>query len=549
MTPALPFEAILKGMEDPGVYPHRPEKVEVVHTHISAVFIAPPRVYKVKKPKNYGFLDFTTLEKRRYFCRREVLFNRRLAEKVYLGVGSLVEAHGKLHLVEEDRDDALEYCVIMEYLDPRGFLIQRLKEEPEEHLKELLEIACKKLAAFYRQYPLPHHLKEHAEPEVVFGNALENFLQMEPLFPPTLDPRTLAISRFFTEQFFRAFRGVFEYRKGRYLVEGHGDLHTWHLHYSFTPQGVELSILDGIEFNERFRCLDLMADVAFLIMDLEAEGYGALARFFAEAFLRELPEDPSHRAILPFYLAYRAMVRAKVNLLTLQSPEVPDPVKAEAFHNLKRYLALALRYSLKGLDPLLLVFSGPSGSGKSFLAEGLCQLLGVERQASDRIRKALAGIAPLERSDSPVEGGIYTREMSERTYRTMAFQGLSHARKQGIGVLDATYLEPAFRKELEELAGKEGIPVLWVVLDEGLSFLKERVSRRKDSESEATLEVLEKQWQRWQIPIEPGYDVLYLPATTSLEFLGHALVYHHLRRIATSLSSESLFRSSPPAFE
>lgn len=537
MKESLPQELILERMADPSFYPHRPEKVEVVHTHISAIFIAPPRVYKVKKPKDYGFLDFTTLEKRRIFCRREVELNRRLAPSVYRGVGSIVVEGEEIHLVEEERDDALEYCVIMEYLDPRGFLKNLLRSDLDSS-RLLLELSAQTLSEFYARNPLPAELRPLAEPEAVWKNVEENFDQMEGIFPPNLPRHLLSLNQFFAEQFYRIFREVLEYRKSRYFVEGHGDLHTLHLHLERENGKNTLSILDGIEFNDRFRSLDLICDVAFLMMDLDAQGHYPFAREFAERFFQLIPSDSTHFVVLPFYLAYRAMVRAKVSLLTLVSPEVPDPLKSDAYDQLKTYLTLATRYAFNGFDPTIFAFCGLSGSGKSTLAEGLKDLISVERIASDRVRKALAGIPPLSSSSSSLFGGIYTPEMSRRVYDTMRARAVEQAQKTGVAIVDATYLKGSYRRELSDFAQNAGVRTVWIALDEAKEVLEERVRNRRGSESEATVEVLHHQLKSWEIPVMEDI-VLYLPATASLEFLGHALIFAHLRYLSSFFRNPS----------
>jgi predicted kinase len=266
-------------------------------------------------------------------------------------------------------------------------------------------------------------------------------------------------------------------------------------------------------------------------MDLDAQGHFPLAREFAEEFLRLIPSDSTHLAVFPFYLAYRALVRAKVNLLTLTSPEVPDDVKSSALDQLKTYLILATRYSLKGLDPVVFCFCGLSGSGKSTLAQSLADILGAERISSDFVRKALAGVPPLMSSGSPLHGGIYTPEMSQRVYDLLRTRAIEKAQRSGVAIVDATYLKQSYRRELSDSARRAGVKTVWIALDEGKEFLEERIRGRKVSESEATVEVLHHQQEEWEVPIEEE-TILYLPATTSLEFLGHALVSAHLRGLA-----------------
>jgi len=493
--------------------------------------VVPPFVYKAKKGKNYGFLDFTTVEKRREFCRREVNLNRRFSPEIYMGVSTLLEENGRFYIVDEDREGGREYLVKMRYLPEEGFLSNLLSREETPVLQKILSTIGKKLGEFY-----PFHRAEEKDlttPEAVFQNIEENFTQVEPHIRPPFNILWVKACSRFSHWFYTIFYEYLKERSG-FFVEGHGDLHTQQIHWE--KETGKVSILDGIEFNDRFRILDPVNDLAFLIMDLHGRGRYDLALFFCTEALSSLPSNPTHSLVLPFYLSYRAFVRGKVNLFMTLSPELKEEERSEALSLSLRYFQLATQYALFGLTPTVLAFCGVSGSGKSTLAKQIASLLGTERHASDRIRKALAGYEPQTITGSPIGGGIYTPEMTERTYRVLAEKGVESALKTGIGIVDGTFLKEPLRQILRKKAKKMGVSLIWLILDEEKGYLERRVESRTPGESEAGLEVFYDQWEKFTPPLpQPGEKTLYLSSQGSVEYILYALIHSHLSHLASSL--------------
>jgi Uncharacterized protein conserved in bacteria len=268
------IETLRDALSDPTVYPHEPEQVTLEQTHISLVAIVPPWVYKVKKPVELGFLDFSTLERRRHFCEEEVRLNRRLCEGTYQGVVPIVDTPEGLRVnPTDDRGEAVEYAVKMRYLDPACFLDARVTrgEATEADVDRVVDT----LRSFYTSRP--------STPEVAAAGWIENLrVSTEENFDQTADQVGSALTRtaydalrYYTDRFFDQHAALFHRRRaGGFIVDGHGDLRLEHVH--LTDERV--CIYDCIEFNERFRHLDVAEDVAFLAMDLDYHGRTDLAR-------------------------------------------------------------------------------------------------------------------------------------------------------------------------------------------------------------------------------------------------------------------------------
>ncbi|WP_049824400.1 hypothetical protein [Desulfurivibrio alkaliphilus] len=342
MTNAGELPAEVRFLLDPAVYPHPVAEVELVQTHISYVLLAGDFVYKMKKPVDFGFLDFTELDRRRYYCAEELRLNRRLCPEIYLAVVSLNRAAAGGLALEGSEDgpgEPVEYLVKMARLPQEGMMpriIDRGELTPEH-----LHLIVHKLVPFYRRADDSPEVRELGGVAAVRFNVEENFQQ-------TVDfVGTPALSR---ERFARIREGslafldrpeLFAARQeaGR-VREGHGDLHAANICFA----GDQVHIFDCIEFNRRFRCADVAEDIAFLAMDLDFRDLGELSRHFVE-YYAHLANDPEVLTMLPFYCCYRAYVRGKINLFTAAEPEVDDTTRQQAQQQAARYFALAQCYA------------------------------------------------------------------------------------------------------------------------------------------------------------------------------------------------------------
>ncbi|GAB6042145.1 bifunctional aminoglycoside phosphotransferase/ATP-binding protein [Endothiovibrio diazotrophicus] len=481
MTDTAPLIAAL---QNPALYDHPVEGFQLVETHISWVILTGPYAYKVKKPMDFGFLDFTTLEKRKFFCEEELRLNRRLAPQLYLevvAIGGSPEAP-----VLGGGGEPFEYAVRMAQFD-QDALADRALARGELGATEM-DQAAQIVADF-------HAVAAVAGPERPFGSSAmahapvrENFEQIRPLLSETADLERLEAMRQWAEQRHGELDATLDARKAAGAVrECHGDIHLANI----AILDGQVTLFDGIEFNEPFRWTDVMADVAFLVMDLDDRKRPDLGRRFINGYL-ERSGDYGGLAVLPYYQSYRAMVRAKVACLRRGQPGLSADEQAAIHEQFRGYLGLAEGYAER-TAPWIALTHGPSGGGKSHLSQALVERTGAIRLRSDVERKRLFGLAAEDSSDSAVNGGLYTAEATRKTYARLEELATTITAARYPVVIDATFLKGAERTRFRALAERLGLPfhLLDIQCDEAL--LRERVAGREGDASEADVAVLEMQ--------------------------------------------------------
>ncbi len=511
-TPA-PQEQLLPFLLNPNSYPHQPRTVRLVQTHASFVFIAPPFVYKVKKPVNFGFLNFSTLEKRRHFCEREVTLNRRLSPKVYLGVVPISTRNGRF--VFGEGDQVVEYAEQMRKL-PDGYFLDQLVERDQVVPGDLNRIADI-LKQFYQAQHPTKEIEAWGRIDRLRISTDENFRQTREFVGHTLSRPAFDTIRFFTDQFYARHRKLFASRiREQRIRDCHGDLHLEHIHV--TPRAI--NIYDCIEFNDRFRYVDVANDAAFLAMDLDYESRPELARHFATQMASALNDDGMPR-LMDFYKCYRAYVRGKVESLHSVAAAAPEEERRAATERARRYFRLALQYTAAGSQPLALVVMGRIASGKSTLAHALGAELGWEVYSSDYVRKNMAGFPVYERSSAAARKRLYSAAMTEKTYDRLLTTAEEQLRQGHSVILDATFARRAHRELLAEHFGKRGIT--WRVLEVQASnaAVKQRLHAREakpDEVSDARLEDFATLTQRYEPPVElPDGQCVKIRTTGSLD--------------------------------
>jgi aminoglycoside phosphotransferase family enzyme len=327
---------IIEDLQNPAALPDKTKGVSVVQTHISIVFVADEFVYKVKKPVNFGFLDFSTLEKRQYYCHREVELNRRLSKGLYLDVLP-VTMDGRKYTMAGPSGEAVEYAVKMRRL-PINKLMKSVfarDEITEDHLKRVAGV----LARFHSSALRTPEIDEFGMPERFKINSDENFDQVEKYVGITISEKEFKSIKRWTEDFYRLNRDLFleRIKRGR-IRDCHGDLHMEHICLT-----EDLPIFDCIEFNDRFRYSDTIADIAFLLMDLEYHGGDRYAEDLLNKY-RDIAQDGDVDLLLPFYKVYRAFVRGKVNGFQVDDESIGKEKKERAVQRAKRYFRLAYSY-------------------------------------------------------------------------------------------------------------------------------------------------------------------------------------------------------------
>jgi aminoglycoside phosphotransferase family enzyme/predicted kinase len=487
---------MIEALTVPAAYPDRVGEVEVRQTHISAVFLAGPRVYKVKKPVQFGFLDFGTLAKRRHYCEEEVRLNRRLAPDVYLGVVPVTRTRTGLRVGGDG--EAVEWAVKMRRLPDEATLQSRLRRE--EVGVGVVEALARKIAAFHAGAGSGPRVAAFGRFEAVAGNARENFEQSVAHVGTTVGEAVFARARALTEGALAGHRPLIEGRAERGVPrDTHGDLRLGHVYYfpDREPPG-DLIVIDCIEFNERFRFADPVADMAFLVMGLKFQGYRDLARAFTEAYLRASGDDEG-RALVPFYTAYRAAVRGKVEGLKLARPEISEADRALALGKARGSWLVALgELEESSQKPCLVLVGGLPGTGKSTLARGLAERAGLCVIRSDVVRKELAGPACGEQGPSAFGEGIYTAEWTERTYAECLrrAEGLLFEGRRVL--VDANFREEARRRTFLEAATRWGVPGVFLVCQAEPDVVRQRLASRRDDASDADWTVYLKAVETWE---------------------------------------------------
>ncbi len=480
---------VVEFLTDPASYPEPTTRVDVVQTHISWIFLTDRFAYKVKKPVDFGFLDYTTLEKRRLCCEREVVLNRRLCPDTYLGVTAITDEGERLAL--GGRGPVVEVAVTMVRLSEERMLRQVLQRGEGD--TELFIRLAETVAAFHARARLGGDAAQLKGLDGVRFNCEENFTQTGRHVGSLVTPEEFELIRTSTRLFLDRHPALFAHRvaSGR-IVDGHGDLH---LDSICATEPVR--IFDCIEFNERFRIQDAAEEVAFLAMDLEFNGYAPFARAFVDAYV-QASGDVELLGLLAFYKCYRACVRAKVHAFLASDPEVAASVRRESEGTARRYFELAARYAVLFNPRRLIVTCGLTGSGKSTLARALAQRYHLHLIRSDVTRKELLGLAPEARRHVPFNEGEYAPSMTERTYQAMVARAAAALAVGDSVILDGCFIKRRQRAAAVELARRLGIPLLVLECRTSEEVIRERLEQR----ARKTSAVSDGRWEIYRQQIE-----------------------------------------------
>lgn len=511
--------ALLAALAAPAAYPHPVDRIDHFHTHISEVFVAGDRAYKLKRPLDLGFTDFSTLDKRRRACLDEVRLNRRLAPDIYLGVVPICADGDRYRIVPEGCPNGapVEYAVAMRRM-PEDGMLDRLAARGGLRRDHVVDVA-RQVAGFHARADHGPDIARYGRREAVAAPMRENFAQTKKYVGVSLDAGQFARLRDHTERFLDEHASLFEARiaAGR-IVDGHGDLH---LRNICLVDGHAV-IFDCIEFNQALRAGDAINDIAFLTMDLDDRNLSTLGNVFLNAYL-ERSGDYAGLPLLDFYQIYRAYVRGKVTSFLLDEPQ-DDMLRGERLREARGYFDLAERYLTPGA-PTLLITCGLSGSGKTTVARAAAERLGAVTVRSDVVRKQLAGV-PLAPAPAQAFGaGIYTPEMSARTYLAL----LAHARDiltaGRSAILDASYSTRAERAAAAALARELGVPFVVLHCQAERAELQRRLDARQSAGhdvSDATRTVLDEQIKRFEPPTGAEGAVLNVRDAADLAALAGA---------------------------
>ena len=488
---------LVQALRDPACYPHPVGRISILETHISFVVLTGTFAYKIKKPVDLGFLDFTTLEKRRFFCQEELRLNARFAPQIYLDVVPIGTARGLPSV--GDGAPAIEYAVkMLEF--PQQALADRVLARGE-----LTSLHIDALAALVAQYhagaPSSQESDGYGTPEAILAPAAQNFSQIRALPAHAAHSQVLDDIESWTRQEHRRRCDVFAQRKHEGRVRAcHGDLHLGNIVFL----DGEPRAFDCIEFNPDLRWIDVMNEVAFLTMDLQAADRPDLARRFLNTYL-ELSGDYGGLRVLLYYFAYRAMVRGKIGLMRARQLEPGSDAHGPLQESCRRYFELA-RSCARPRPGFVAITHGFSGSGKTTLSQSLVELSGAIRIRSDIERKRMQGVSPTDHHETGVDGGLYSADVTDSTYERL----LDLARtilESGHGVIvDATFLKRRHRDMFCALATRARVPFWIVDFTASEEILRSRIATRlqlgRDA-SDADLAVFEHQLATHE-PLQSG---------------------------------------------
>ena len=526
---------LIAAMLRPDFYAHRPAEVTLVQSHISYVLLAGERVYKVKKPVRFTFLDFSTLERRRHFCHEEVRLNRRLAPDVYLGVLAVRADDGIYRLTHDGDAAALEYVIEMRRLPAARMLDQLL--ERNAVTPAMIDGIADRLADFHRQADAGPAVTANGDAANVAAVLEDNYANARQFRDVTISARDDDAIQRFSRRFLQTHADLFRQRQVQQRIRDcHGDLHSEHICCS-DP----LVIFDCIEFNAQFRYCDVASEMAFLAMDLDYHERSDMAvqlinRYAASA------HDPDLPPLVPFYACYRAYVRGKVDSLKVLEPEVTAREREAARESARRHFALAYRYTW-AYSPALVVIAGLSGTGKSAVAAALHARIGFVHINSDMVRKRLAGV-PVDAPARPsaYDAGIYAPELSVRTYQTMLDEAAS-ALAAGRGtILDATFQLRTGRDAARALAQRHGVPFLLVECRCEEAEVRRRLQRRVEKgrgASDADWNVYVEQRRRFEaVAADEEADHLVLDTEAPANELAPRIETELVKRISGTVISD-----------
>ncbi|MBC8017349.1 MAG: kinase, partial [Verrucomicrobia bacterium] len=379
------IRSILKSLLKTDAYPEEVTAVELIQTHVSYIFLTDRQAYKIKKPVDFGFLNFSTIDRRRFYCNEEVRLNRRLCPDIYEGVVELRETPqgAAFHGIGA----ILDYAVKMKRL-PADRMLDKLVADGDITAATMREIS-RIIAEFHRSAPTSATIADHGRPERIMYNWQENFDQMVPFEDTTLPADEREFIRSWVTRFAAEHENVFQQRvDDGFIRECDGDIH---LENICLDNGA-IHIFDCIEFNDRFRCCDTSADIAFLLMDLDFHGRHDLADDVIDEYV-SVSGDAGVVALIDFYKIYRAFVRGKVESFRLNDSAIQQEEQTLAKNRAIRYFRLARGYiERRRLKPTLFITCGLMGTGKSTLTSQLAFELGVASCNSDVVRKQMAGI-------------------------------------------------------------------------------------------------------------------------------------------------------------
>jgi uncharacterized protein len=477
---------LVQQMLSPDFYPHPViMPIELIQTHASIVLLTGDFAYKLKKPVNFGFLDYSTIANRKHFCEEEIRLNQRGAKELYLAVLPISKQGDKYQFGHEG--EIVDYAVKMVQF-PQSALLSSMFESGQITTSDIAEMG-RVVARFHTEAQTSEYISSFGTVAKILQSIDDNYRQTEKYIGRSQTQQQYTETKAYTDRFLLEYEQLFLDRiAGGFIRECHGDLHLrnicrWH---------TKILLFDCIEFNESFRFVDTMYDVAFAVMDLEARGRKDLANRFLNTYV-EQTGDWAGLQVLPMYLSRQAYVRAKVTSFLLDDAGISDEDRVAALETAANYYHQAWEYTSPKQGRLIML-AGLSGSGKSTLGKQIAESSGGVQIRSDAVRKHLGGIPLLTKGDD----SLYTPEMTARTYQEVLLLGAKLAAQGWTVILDAKYDRQSLRAAVIDLAQSEGIQLDIIYCTAPENVLLDRLAQRTGDIADATGDLLASQQAAWE---------------------------------------------------
>lgn len=502
---------LIKFLLKPEPYPYKVKSIKVKETYISYLLFAGPFVYKIKKNVNYGYLDFTTLEKRRHFCFEELRLNKRISKDIYLDVVPIIKIGKNIKIGKSSREgipkkeNILEYAVKMKRIPDKYWLPNLIGKKIIG--KEIFSKLAKVLADFHNGAETSKEIEKYGKISVIERNTEENFSQTKKFVSGIINPYLYEFIKKSTRKFLKENKKLFEKRiKEVKIRDCHGDFHTQNIFFKKD----KIYVIDCIEFNKRFRYQDVVSDAAFLSMDLDFLSRKDLSEFFVKKYI-EKTGDKDITSLLPFYKSYRAYVRAKISCFSLekysQKGDLLPQKQRNLFDEIQKYIALCFKYTLDFSEtkPFLIILCGIIGSGKSYLADYISKIAGIPVLNSDVLRKEIFKISIFDHKKGK-EKNIYSEKAKMLIYKELIKRAAKILKSGSPVIIDATFSKEIYRDiVIKILDGK--FPYFFVECKIPEKMILERLKQRNKEKaaSDADISVYfkqKKEFERFKLPKE-----------------------------------------------
>lgn len=481
-------------LKNPSIYGSSVKSVKILQTHISYVVLTGDYAYKIKKPVNFVFLDFSSLEKRRHFCEEEIRLNKRLCPEIYLGVIPITKKDQSIEI--DGCGEIIEYAVKMKEFSQENIMTKMLQQGKidEVTIDKIVDILIK----FYKTGERSIDIDIFGSIDTIKSNTDENFEQTESVIDITIPQNVFNFIKLNTTKFLKSKKNIFNKRiENGFIKDCHGDLHTGNI----VVTKDDIFIFDCIEFNTRFRYSDVASDICFLAMDLDFLGYPYHSSFLIDKYV-EKSGDTEIFNVLNFYKCYRAYVRGKVTGFKLNDPNIDDFKKNVIITTARKYFDLAYYYAqLFSLDlieekrPILFITTGLSGTGKTTAASKMSIDYHADLISTDTVRKELKGIDKYERHHDAYNTGLYAPDKMQETYEIIIERAKDLLIKGYNVVLDATFKTEELRNKAEDITKETNTRFLIIYTKCPESVVKKYLEQRvkKKSISDGRWEIYVKQ--------------------------------------------------------